>query len=122
MVIDWLCTCVCSNDQQMEMFVHRPMGLCPMIEDQSVSQYLGVIQQLPPAVLERQVRRLLFLLPGILVEGELRRNLGQTELCVGLQLSMKQLHAVHLLTHRRKANREHLDPLESSLTLKLIEI
>ncbi len=31
------------------------------------------------------------------------RNLGQTELCVGLQL-MKQLHAVHLLTHRRKAN------------------
>lgn len=102
----------------MEMVVYRPMGLCPMIEDQSVCLYLGLLQQLPPAVLECQVQLLLFLLPGILVEGELSRNLGQTELCVRLQLSMKQLHAVHLLTHRHKANRENLDPLGSTLTLK----
>lgn len=68
----------------------------------TVCQYLGVLQQFPPAVLERQIRLLLFLLPGILVEGELGRNLGQTELCVRLQLRMKQLHAVHFLTYIKK--------------------
>lgn len=57
----------------------RPMGLCSVIED-AVCQYLRVIQKLPPAFLKSQVWLLLFLLPGILVEGELRRNLGQTEL------------------------------------------
>lgn len=76
-----------------------PMGLMSHDRSVAVCQYLRVVQQLPPAVLQIQVW---LLLPGILVEGELGRNLGQTELCVRLQLSLKQLHTVHFLKDTKK--------------------
>lgn len=67
---------------------------CPHADTQC-GTYLGVVQQHLPTVLHGQVG--LLLLPGVLVEGELPRHLGQPEQRVGVEFALELLQTVQLL-------------------------
>lgn len=71
----------------------------------SLCSYLLVVQQHLPTVLHGQVGLPLPLLPGVLVEGELPRHLGQTEQRVGVEFILQLLHTVQLLANKARGTK-----------------
>lgn len=69
--------------------------------------HLRVVEQRLPTVLHGQVGRLLVALPGVVVEGEQARHLGQPPHCVRVQLVLQllQILGTRLKQHARQERR-----------------